>query len=115
LVAADFNLTMPVMAGEFLLLMVFLDKFWFGPVGATLDARDAELRAKLALVKDNGSAVRCLRACSPDDLPSHAVGAITCWLSAMTSRCNSCRWQPMELSAGIGAHTCSVCDSSAAA
>ena len=48
---------MPVMAGEFLLLMVFLDKFWFGPVGATLDARDKELRGKLGMVKDNGSAV----------------------------------------------------------
>jgi hypothetical protein len=29
----DFNLTLPIMAGEILLLMVFLDKFWFGPVG----------------------------------------------------------------------------------
>lgn len=74
LVAADFNLTMPVMAGEFLLLMVFLDKFWFGPVGATLDARDAELRAKLALVKDNGSAVRCLPV--PVRLP---ITITCCW------------------------------------
>jgi hypothetical protein len=45
------------MMGEFLLLMVFLDKFWFGPVGAVLDARDKELRSKLSLVKDNGSEV----------------------------------------------------------
>jgi len=29
----DFNLTLPIMAGEFLLLMVFLEKFWFTPVG----------------------------------------------------------------------------------
>jgi hypothetical protein len=57
---ADFNATLPVMMGEFLLLMVFLDKFWFGPVGATLDARDKELRGKLGLVKDNGSAVGTL-------------------------------------------------------
>ena len=54
---ADFNATLPVMVGEFLLLMVFLDKFWFGPVGAVLDARDKELRGKLALVKDNGAEV----------------------------------------------------------
>lgn len=54
---ADFNLTLPIMMGEFLLLMVFLDKAWFGPVGAVLDARDKELRGKLALVKDNGSEV----------------------------------------------------------
>lgn len=25
----DFNLTLPIMAGQFLLLMVFLDKTWF--------------------------------------------------------------------------------------
>lgn len=29
----DFNLTLPIMAGEILLLMVFLEKFWFTPVG----------------------------------------------------------------------------------
>lgn len=54
---ADFNFTLPVMMGEFLLLMVFLDKFWFGPVGAVLDERDKSLRGKLALVKDNGAEV----------------------------------------------------------
>ena len=60
---ADFNATLPVMMGEFLLLMVFLDKFWFGPVGATLDARDKELRGKLGLVKDNGAAVGAAAMC----------------------------------------------------
>lgn len=44
---------LPVMAGEFLLLMVFLDKFWFTPVGEVLDKRDAEIRNKLGAVKDN--------------------------------------------------------------
>ena len=29
----DFNLTLPAMVGEFLLLMVFLEKTWFTPVG----------------------------------------------------------------------------------
>ena len=29
----DFNLTLPVMATEFLLCMVFLEKTWFTPVG----------------------------------------------------------------------------------
>jgi F-type H+-transporting ATPase subunit b len=58
----DFNATLPVMMGEFLLLMVFLDKFWFGPVGRVLDERDKELRGKLALVKDNGSEVAKLQA-----------------------------------------------------
>jgi hypothetical protein len=41
------------MAGQFLILMVFLDKFWFGPVGKVLDERDALIRSKLGSVKDN--------------------------------------------------------------
>ena len=57
----DFNLTLPIMAGQFLLLMVFLDKAWFGPVGKLLDERDAELRGKLSLVKDNSSQIAALQ------------------------------------------------------
>ncbi|PNW76927.1 hypothetical protein CHLRE_11g481450v5 [Chlamydomonas reinhardtii] len=49
----DFNLTLPVMAGEFLLLMVFLEKTWFTPVGKVLDERDNLIRSKLGSVKDN--------------------------------------------------------------
>ncbi|EFJ41776.1 CF0 ATP synthase subunit II precursor [Volvox carteri f. nagariensis] len=49
----DFNLTLPVMAGEFLLLMVFLEKAWFTPVGKVLDERDNLIRSKLGAVKDN--------------------------------------------------------------
>jgi F-type H+-transporting ATPase subunit b len=58
----DFNFTLPIMMGEFLLLMVFLDKVWFGPVGKLLDERDASLREKLAIVKDNGADVAKLQA-----------------------------------------------------
>lgn len=58
----DFNLTLPIMAGEFLLLMVFLDKFWFGPVGKVLDERDALIRSKLATVKDGGNELNELAA-----------------------------------------------------
>ena len=47
----DFNLTLPIMVTEFLLLMVFLEKFWFTPVGNNLDARDKYLREKLSNVK----------------------------------------------------------------
>jgi F-type H+-transporting ATPase subunit b len=47
----DFNLTLPVMAGQFLALMFFLDKFWFGPVGKVLDERDELIRSRLAAVK----------------------------------------------------------------
>lgn len=51
----DFNLTLPVMAGQFLALMFFLDKFWFGPVGKVLDERDELIRSRLAAVKGNTS------------------------------------------------------------
>lgn len=57
----DFNLTLPVMAGQFLLLMVFLDKTWFSPVGNLLDERDKQLRDKLAVVKDNSGEVTKLQ------------------------------------------------------
>jgi F-type H+-transporting ATPase subunit b len=57
----DFNLTLPVMATEFLLLMVFLDKFWFSPVGKVLDERDEVIRSKLGEVKDNASDITRLQ------------------------------------------------------
>lgn len=47
----DFNLTLPIMVTEFLLLMVFLEKTWFTPVGNVLDQRDKALREKLGSVK----------------------------------------------------------------
>lgn len=57
----DFNLTLPIMTVQFLLLMVFLDKTWFTPVGKALDDRDASLRAKLGSVKDNSGDVKKLQ------------------------------------------------------
>eukprot|EP01023_Acetabularia_acetabulum_P019743 TRINITY_DN200_c0_g1_i1.p1 TRINITY_DN200_c0_g1~~TRINITY_DN200_c0_g1_i1.p1 ORF type:complete len:225 (-),score=67.04 TRINITY_DN200_c0_g1_i1:753-1394(-) len=57
----DFNLTLPVMAGQFILLMIWLDKFWFGPVGKVLDERDELIRSKLASVKDNSEGLRELQ------------------------------------------------------
>ena len=51
----DFNLTLPLMAGQFLVLMVVLDKLVYTPVGKVLDDRDAQLRSKLEAVKDNSS------------------------------------------------------------
>jgi F-type H+-transporting ATPase subunit b len=47
----DFNATLPAMVVNFLLLMVFLEKTWFGPVGKVLDERDAKIRARLGSVK----------------------------------------------------------------
>merc|ERR1711937_991705 len=43
----DFNATLPIMAAQFIFLMIFLDKTWFGPVGNILDERDAKIRDKL--------------------------------------------------------------------
>ena len=51
----DFGLTLPIMAGQFLLLMVFLDKTWFTPVGKVLDERDELIRSKLASVQGDSS------------------------------------------------------------
>ena len=48
----DFNATLPLMAAQFLLLMLVLDKLVYSPVGAVLDSRDAELRTKLESVRD---------------------------------------------------------------
>ena len=64
----DFNLTMPIMMGQFLLLMVFLDKTWFGPVGKVLDERDAKLRSMLAAVKDNSAELSRLAAEAEEEL-----------------------------------------------
>lgn len=50
------------MAGQFLLLMVFLDKSWFTPVGKLLDERDGQLREKLSSVKGNSSELTKLQA-----------------------------------------------------
>merc|ERR1711988_1753962 len=60
----DFNATLPAMAAQFLLLMLFLEKTWFGPVGKVLDERDAKIRARLSSVKTGD-----------DDLESLAIEA----------------------------------------
>lgn len=56
----DFNLTLPAIAAEFLLLMVALDKLYFTPLGNFMDKRDAEIRGKLGDVKDTSSEVKQL-------------------------------------------------------
>jgi F0F1-type ATP synthase membrane subunit b/b' len=58
----DFNLTLPVMAGQFLLLMVFLDKTWFTPVGKVLDERDELIRSKLASVQGDSGKIAEMQA-----------------------------------------------------
>jgi len=57
----DFNATLPIMVVEFLLLMVFLDKTWFTPVGKLLSDRDEDLRKKLASVRDDSGELKSLQ------------------------------------------------------
>jgi F-type H+-transporting ATPase subunit b len=64
----DFGLTLPAMTAEFLLLMVFLDKTWFTPVGKHLDERDALIRSKLGEVKGNSNELERLAAEASDIL-----------------------------------------------
>ena len=56
----DFNLTLPLIATEFLLLRVALDKLYFTPLGKFMDERDAKIRAELGGVKDASEEVRQL-------------------------------------------------------
>jgi F-type H+-transporting ATPase subunit b len=75
----DFNLTLPIIATEFLLLMVILDKTIFGPVGKALDDRDALIRDQLAAVGDNSTAVADLivrtRNAQRDPLPNPSASS----------------------------------------
>mmetsp|Transcript_10019 Transcript_10019/g.11684 ORF Transcript_10019/g.11684 Transcript_10019/m.11684 type:complete len:251 (-) Transcript_10019:213-965(-) len=43
----DFNATLPIIMGQFLVLMFILDKVVFSPVGKVLDERDGEIRSKI--------------------------------------------------------------------
>ncbi|KAL0915226.1 hypothetical protein M5K25_015629 [Dendrobium thyrsiflorum] len=56
----DFNLTLPAIALEFLLLMVALDKIYFTPLGKFMYERDAAIRAQLGDVKDTSGEVKQL-------------------------------------------------------
>lgn len=56
----DFNLTLPIIAGQFLALMFIMDKLVYSPVGEVLDKRDGELRSKLMAVKDNSAELGAL-------------------------------------------------------
>merc|ERR1712224_101504 len=56
----DFNATLPAMALQFLLLMVFLDKTWFGPVGKILDERDLKIQTRLSSVKTGDDELEAL-------------------------------------------------------
>jgi len=54
----DFDVTLPIMAVQFLLLMKFLESSWFNPVGKVLDERDENLRNILSGVQDNSTDVK---------------------------------------------------------
>merc|ERR1712216_461935 len=52
---------MGAMVVQFLALMFFLDKTWFGPVGKVMDERDAKIRACLSSVKSGGEELEALQ------------------------------------------------------
>ncbi|GAB4831765.1 ATP synthase subunit b 2, partial [Ancistrocladus abbreviatus] len=56
----DFNLTLPIIMVEFLLLMFALDKIYFTPLGNFMDERDAAIKEKLGSVKDTSEEVKQL-------------------------------------------------------
>ena len=57
----DFNLTLPIIAVQFLLLMVALDNIWFKPVSKVMDSRDENIRSKLVGVRDNSTELKSLQ------------------------------------------------------
>jgi len=58
----DFGLTMPVQMAQFLLLMIFLEKVVFTPVGKVLDDRAAYIREKSQMGADNRKEIDQLNA-----------------------------------------------------
>ncbi|TRO77816.1 hypothetical protein FKB34_17015, partial [Glycocaulis profundi] len=56
----DFDLTLPIIAAEFLFLMFTLDKLYYSPLGNFMDKRDAEIKEKLSSVKDTSAEVKQL-------------------------------------------------------
>ncbi|CAI9096638.1 OLC1v1032830C1 [Oldenlandia corymbosa var. corymbosa] len=56
----DFDATLPIMAAEFLILMVALDKIYYSPLGKFMDERDAAIKEKLSSVKDTSAEVKQL-------------------------------------------------------
>jgi len=57
----DFNLTLPIIAVEFLLTMFALNAIWFEPVSKIMDSRDDEIRKKLVGVRDNSDEIKQLQ------------------------------------------------------
>nr|GEW00380.1 ATP synthase subunit b', chloroplastic [Tanacetum cinerariifolium] len=56
----DFDLTLPIIAAEFLFLMFTLDKLYYSPLGNFMDKRDSEIKEKLSSVKDTSTEVKQL-------------------------------------------------------
>lgn len=57
----DFNLTLPIIAAEFLFLMFVVDSLWFKPMSKVLDDRDTYIRERVSGVKDNSSEIQRLQ------------------------------------------------------
>lgn len=56
----DFNLTLPIMMVQFLLLMVALDKIYYSPLGKFMAERDAAIKERLNRAKEMSEEARQL-------------------------------------------------------
>ncbi|KAI3468013.1 hypothetical protein Pfo_024676 [Paulownia fortunei] len=77
----DFNLTLPIIALEFLFLMFALDKIYYTPLGKFMDERDAAIREKLNSVKDTSAEVKQL-----DDQAAAVMKAARAEISAALNK-----------------------------
>jgi len=56
----DFNLTLPIIMAQFLVLMFVLDKVVFSPVGEILNERDADMKSKMNQGESNEEQIAAL-------------------------------------------------------
>ncbi|KAL3844034.1 hypothetical protein ACJIZ3_001437 [Penstemon smallii] len=77
----DFNLTLPIIAFEFLFLMFALDKVYYSPLGNFMDQRDAAIRESLGSVKDTSAEVKQL-----DDQAAAVMKAARAEISAALNK-----------------------------
>lgn len=72
---------------------MFLDKTWFGPVGRTLEERDAYLREKLSSVKGDSGELNRLQV--PSCLGRTSAGS--CGVSTVSSKGQNATWHRCPL------------------
>ncbi|GJR88590.1 ATP synthase subunit b', chloroplastic [Tanacetum coccineum] len=54
----DFDLTLPIIAAEFLFFMFILDKLYYSPLGKFMDKRDSKIKERLNSMKDTSTEMK---------------------------------------------------------